>query len=166
MKTTRAKLVYLSDELAQRTSDLLASFAMKRPSEGVVYWFGIESTKIATVTTVIVPDAETGQGYVRTSVQANAAVVSRIAGTPLVYIGQAHSHPGSNVEHSATDDVETFACFDGVISVVVPWFGRYGLRLSDCGIYRHVADQFRLIRNVDEHIRVLPALADLRNERA
>ena len=165
MRNQCVKVVYLTDELARKTAEMLNSFAMARPAEGVVYWFGIESATSAVVTSLMVPDAETGAGYLRTSVQANAEVVSRIAGTRLVYIGQAHSHPGVNVEHSETDDVDTFACFDGVISVVVPWFGRYGFHLIDCGVYRHIGGQFRQIRNVDQHIQILPSFIDLRDGR-
>jgi hypothetical protein len=165
MRSECTKVVYLTDELARKTAEVLKSFATARPAEGVVYWFGIESATSAVVTSLMVPDAESGSGYVRTSVQANAEVVSRIAGTRLVYIGQAHSHPGVNVEHSETDDVDTFACFDGVISVVVPWFGRYGFHLIDCGVYRHIGGQFRQIRNVDQHIQILPSFIDLRDSR-
>jgi hypothetical protein len=60
-------LVYLSDELAQTTAGLLDSFAQRRPSEGVVYWFGIDQGRTAVVTTLIVPDADTTGGLVRTS---------------------------------------------------------------------------------------------------
>lgn len=165
MKSERTKVVYLSDQLARKTAEALGSFATARPAEGVVYWFGIESATSAVVTSLMVPDAECGSGYVRTSVQANAEVVSRIAGTRLVYIGQAHSHPGANVGHSETDDVDTFACFDGVISVVVPWFGRYGFHLADCGVYRHMAGQFQQIRNIDQHIQILPSFFDFRDGR-
>lgn len=162
MSNSSSRLVYLTDRAAQQTSELLASFARKKPSEGVVYWFGLESESFAVVTTLIVPNAQTGPGHLRTSVEANAEAVQFISGTPLVYIGQAHSHPGQYVEHSYTDDVETFACFDGVISVVVPRFGRDGLSLKDCGIYRYLGGQFRHIQNIHQHIQILPAVADLR----
>src|SRR5258705_9994993 len=128
MRNQRPPVIYLSNELAQQTASLLDSFAQLRPSEGVVYWFGIEEGNTAVVTTLIAPDADTTAGSVSTSSKANADVLREIVGTRLVYLGQAHSHPGSNVDHSCYDDDHTFAVFNGAISVVLPWFGRYGFQ--------------------------------------
>jgi hypothetical protein len=162
VKSKDIPIVYLSNELAQRTAELLDSFARHRPSEGVVYWFGIEDTKTAVVTTLLVPNADTTSGSVRTSAEVNAEVLRVIIDTPLVYLGQAHSHPGPYVKHSCFDDEQTFAQFDGAISVVVPWFGRYGFRLSDCGVHRHQNGRFHEVKDVDKHLRIIPGSQDLR----
>lgn len=155
--------IFIANELAQETAELLNSFAHRRPAEGVVYWFGIECSDVAVVTTLIVPDADTSDGTVRTSAQANGAAIRVVVDTPLVYLGQAHSHPTWNVGHSSVDDADTFARCDGVISVVVPWFGRYGLRLADCGVHRHIGGRFIRVKNMTEHLRLIPGLADLRS---
>lgn len=155
-------IVYISDELAHRTAGLLDSFAQGRPSEGVVYWFGIDQGSTAVVTTLIVPDADTTGGVVRTSARANAEAIGIIVGTPLVYIGQAHSHPGAHVGHSHVDDRDTFARCDGILSIVVPWFGRYGFNLGECGVHRHIDGRFRRVEHVGDHIRIVPGLTDLR----
>jgi hypothetical protein len=163
MRTAKAMpLVYLPTTLADQTALLLNSFAEHRPSEGVVYWFGLETTTFAVLTTLIVPDADTTGGRVRTSVTANAGAIAAIIGTPLVYLGQAHSHPGGHVDHSLVDDHETFARFDGAISVVVPWFGRYGFALDQCGVHRHIDGRFQRVHAVAEHLRLLPSIKDLR----
>lgn len=164
MTSKELPIVYISDELAQRTAAFLDSFARRRPSEGVVYWFGIEDTRAAVVTTLVVPNADTTAGSVKTSPEVNAEALTVIIGSPLVYLGQAHSHPDHHVRHSCFDDEETFARFDGAISVVVPWFGRYGLYLPECGIYRHQSGRFREVNNIDRHLRVLPASQDLRTQ--
>jgi len=156
-------VIYITQELADETARLLNSFAECSPAEGVVYWFGFHTSEWAVVTTLIVPDADTSDGSVRTSVEANAEAIGMIVGTPLGYLGQAHSHPGSRVSHSSTDDHQTFARFDGAISVVVPWFGRYGFRLSECGVHRHVNGDFRQVRDVELHVRIIPGFADLRS---
>lgn len=166
MKSECLPIVFMTQGLAENTAKLLDSFAVQRPSEGVVYWFGIEAGDRAVVTTLVVPDANTEDGCVRTSVEANAEATGVITGTPLLLLGQAHSHPGRYVSHSAVDDAETFACFPGCISVVVPWFGRYGFRLEECGIHRHLGGRFRLIRNVEDHIRILPEIVDFRRTTA
>ena len=165
MKSKELPVVYISNELAQQTAALLDSFARRRPSEGVVYWFGIEDTRAAVVTTLVVPNADTTAGSVRTSPEVNAEALSVITGTPLVYLGQAHSHPGHHVKHSCFDDEQTFARFDGAISVVVPWFGRYGFHLPECGFYRHQSGRFREVNDVYKHLRVVPSSQDLRTEK-
>lgn len=60
------------------------------------------------------------------------------------------------------DDEESFARFDGAISVVVPWFGRYGLRIGECGVHRHVGGRFARVRDPHAHLRIFPGFADLR----
>jgi hypothetical protein len=163
MKRDCKKVVHITDELARQTAKLLDSFAVRCPSEGVVYWFGIETANLAVVTTLVVPDADTSSGRVRTSVVANAEATSLLVDTPLVYVGQAHSHPGAAVSHSDVDNEETFAQFDGVLSIVVPWFGRYGLHLEECGIHRRMSGHFHRIRDISEHVRIIPGFADLRS---
>lgn len=160
--------VYITKELLERTRELLTSFADNSRSEGVVYWFGFELEENAVVTTLVVPDADTSWGCIRTSPQANAQALSAIVGTPLILLGQAHSHPGSGVRHSPTDDNETFASFDGAISVVVPHFGREGINLETCGIHRHTSGAFQFIElsEISEHIKVLPGEADFRKKKA
>ncbi len=162
MKSERPKLIYISEDLTRRTAALLDSFAANRPSEGVVYWFGIESAECAVVTTLVVPDADTSDGSIRTSVEANAGAVGVITNSPLVYLGQAHSHPGQYVGHSDVDDHETFARFEGALSLVVPWFGRYGIDLDRCGVYRHLGGRFREVDDVAKHLRILAGMTDLR----
>lgn len=161
-------VVYVTSALLDETARILASFATIRDSEGVVYWFGIEIGDCATVTTLVVPRADTTFGYVSTSSAANAETLTVMAGTPLVLLGQAHSHPSSMVGHSATDDRDTFAQFPGAISVVVPYFGRRGVQLDQCGVHRHISGSYRRLRGgtVRRHLFLLPSLADFRSANA
>lgn len=164
---TLIPVVYITKNLLERTRELLASFAKNSRSEGVVYWFGFESGEAAIVTTLVVPDADTSWGCIRTTPQANAQALSAIVGTPLILLGQAHSHPGAGVRHSETDDRETFASFDGAISVVVPNFGRDEIDLETCGIHRHTGGAFQYIETseISDHICVLPDEADFRKKK-
>jgi hypothetical protein len=157
-------VVYITDTLLAETGRLIASFAEGSESEGVVYWFGFELGDKAVVTTLIVPNANTSHGCISTSPGANGEALGVIVGTPLVLLGQAHSHPGERVRHSPVDDRETFARFDGGLSVVVPHFARRGVDLSRCGVHRHVDGAFKFIRpeRVGEHVVVVPGQADLR----
>jgi hypothetical protein len=162
MNRRHLPIVYISDELATKTAFLLNSFADAKPSEGVVYWFGIEQQQSAVVTTLIVPNADTTYGSVWTSALANSDAIRVTIGTALVYLGQAHSHPGSSVSHSLVDDSDTFALCEGILSIVVPWFGRYGIQLAECGVHRYVGNRFMDVDRVDDHLRIVPGFADLR----
>jgi hypothetical protein len=164
LATVKLPTIYITQNLLERTRELLASFAENTRSEGVVYWFGFELGEAAVVTTLVVPNADTRWGCIRTTPQVNAQALSAIVGTPLILVGQAHSHPGSGVRHSDTDDKETFASFDGCISVVVPHFGKEGINLETCGIHRHINGAFHYIETseISDHISVLPGEADFR----
>lgn len=156
--------VFIPSTLLDATGHLLASFAAARPCEGVVYWFGLEQPTHSVVTTLVVPDADTGHGDVVTSAAANAEALGAVVGTPLVLLGQAHSHPRSDVRHSLVDDRETFAQFPGALSVVVPFFARDGMDLHRCGVHRHLSGRYVRIPapQVSAHLRILPGIVDFR----
>jgi proteasome lid subunit RPN8/RPN11 len=160
--------VYITETLLTDTAELLASFSKGRRAEGIVYWFGFEFGRNSIVTTLIVPDADTSGGCIATSEEANAEAVAAIYGTPLVLLGQAHSHPRSLIRHSDVDNRDTFARFDGAISVVVPHYARKGIRLAECGVHRHLGGHFTLIdpEDADRHLKVIPGLRDLRRTRS
>jgi hypothetical protein len=162
---TSLPVVFITQTLLDRTGRILASFAENRKSEGIVYWFGFEWGNNSIVTTLIVPDADMRWGCVSTTPEANAEALSVVIHTPLVLLGQAHSHPAHKVRHSLVDNRETFARFDGAVSIVVPFFGHRGLKLSRCGVHRHIDGTFRVIQpsKVNDHLRVLPGEADLRH---
>lgn len=157
-------VLHITDTLLQETGKLLASFAENKRSEGVVYWFGLELGETSVVTSLIVPDADTSWGCISTSPEANAEALNLIIGTPLVLLGQAHSHPGNKVRHSDVDNRQTFASFEGAISVVVPYFAKKGVNLRRCGIHRHAGGSFKVIspKRLEKHIVVIPGKADLR----
>ena len=160
----RRPVVLISDTLLSRTAALLASFAVECHAEGIVYWFGIESGTTAVVTSLVVPNADTRYGCIATSPEVNAEALAVIVDTPLVLIGQAHSHPSYKVRHSWIDDRDTFARFEGALSVVVPFFGKRGIRLSRCGVHRFLHGRFRVIGRTDmcDHLRVIPSEKDCR----
>jgi hypothetical protein len=158
-------LVYLTSDLFAESIRLLATFAEREDAEGVVYWFGFEDGRRAVVTSVIVPNADTRFGNVSTSAAANAEALSVITDTPLVLVGQAHSHPRAWVGHSIHDDRETFAQFPGALSVVVPWFGRRPVTMDECGVHRIIDGRYVQIdpEKVAEHLRLIPGTVDCRS---
>ncbi len=168
IKEANLPVLHITDTLLLETENLLASFAATEGSEGIVYWFGLELEEISVVTSLIVPDADTSWGCISTSPEANAEALSLIIGTPLVLLGQAHSHPRNKVRHSDIDNRQTFARFEGAISVVVPYFAKKGVNLRRCGIHRHTGGSFEVIssKQLAKHIIVIPGKADLRRSSA
>lgn len=163
MKHKRSK-IYISDTLLERSGELLASFSDPEPAEGIVYWFGFELAGKSVITSILVPNANTNYGCVSTTAEANAQVLMSVVGTPLVLIGQAHSHPGSIVRHSDVDDRQTFPRFEGAISVVAPYFARRGMDLNHCGVHRFIEGEYRLLKpgKVRDHLVVVPGERDFR----
>ena len=157
--------IYVTDTLMERTGTLLASFGGPDPTEGVVYWFGFEIEDRSIVTTLMVPNTRASFGCVSTTAEDNADVLTCVVGTPLVLIGQAHSHPGWGVRHSEVDDRETFPRFEGAISVVVPHFARKEFDLKLCGVHRFIGGVYRMLRTreVPKHLVVIPGERDFRN---
>jgi len=162
--TASLPILYITSTLLEHTARLLMGFAIEKDSEGLVYWFGFELGPKAIVTTLIVPAVDTSGGRLATSAPANADAVRVGFDTPLVLLGQAHSHPSHNVHHSRIDDRDTFAQFPGAISIVVPHFARRGIDLATCGVHRHLEGRFRRITEGEmaSHLRVLPGVVDLR----
>jgi hypothetical protein len=167
-------VICVTRDMLDLTGRVLAEFAVRAPAEGVVYWFGLEGQApdpgegrphtFGVVTTPVTPDADTTGGRVCTSARANAQATAVCAGTALVLLGQVHSHPRDRVDHSPIDDRDTFAQFPGALSIVVPWFGRRGMRLESCGVHRHLEGRYRRLRadELAEHVHVLPGSTDLR----
>lgn len=164
MKNELSK-IYITESLLERSRALLASFITEAErTEGVVYWFGLELPGKSIVTSLMVPNAETNWGCISTSPKANAEVLMSIVGTPLVLIGQAHSHPGAMVRHSDIDDRQTFPRFEGAISLVVPHFALRGIDLERCGVHRFMDGAYQLLPTEDvlDHFVVIPGERDFR----
>lgn len=161
--------VVMNARLVARTQSLLRSF--NEPDggrEGLVYWAGIQNGRGGVVTTLIVPDAEAGAGFVRTTPSENAQVIGWLDAQHLVLLGQAHSHPpGAGARHSPGDDESTFSPFEGQISVVVPdHAAAEDDVLSTWGLHRFVDGEYRRIPDEDwhDHLRVVPHEHDRRRE--
>jgi len=137
---------------------------LRRPGkrETVVYWAGVDGGKQWTVTTAICPHQRITRGSFVVDAAANAKVIQDLAAHGLVMLGQAHSHPGTLVDHSDGDDEWTSFAFAGFISIVVPSYGRSGvLPLSQCGVHRY-EDHFRRLNSeeVSRLFSIIPASLD------
>lgn len=157
---------WLDVPLLERTTEVLRQSSNgKQPHEGVAYWAGRRVGNECFITTCIAPAATTTFGSFDTSAQTNAKVVMYLAGVGLELIGQVHSHPGALVGHSDGDDLRALMPYTGFLSVVVPHYGRRGMRpLTICGVHLFDGSCFRRLANpeIDASFRIVDDFADLR----
>lgn len=107
-----------------------------RKRETVIYWVGDAQPDVAVVTSVIRPKQENTLGSFRVSSEANADIVVWLCARKLKLLAQLHTHPSSYVGHSDGDDLGASLAFHGFYSLVVPHYGRAGIRpLNQCGVH-------------------------------
>jgi hypothetical protein len=140
------------------------------PHEGIVYWAGISNGHNVSISLAIAPQAKTHEGQFVVDHLSNAKVVLCLHKYKQSHIGQVHSHPSSSVDHSGLDDRQAAFRREGLLSLVVPWYGCKGmLPLTECGVHRFKKKTFIRMGNkyVINHFRIVPAtdsiLIDQRN---
>ena len=154
------KIEYIIPNSAiQYTEKVLLEYADIDPSnEGLVYWGGTITGEVYTILMVIAPETKSNFGRVSTSNRANFDVVRTLNKNNLFEIGQVHSHPGKWVDHSQGDDEFTPFKVEGLISIVIPQYCKYGIKqLADCGVHRYTNCNFiRLSRDyIKNHFKIL-----------
>ena len=116
--------------------------------EGLVYWCGVIHDKQIYISAVFAPKADSTEGSVSTSHASNFVFVKELCARDLVQIAQVHSHPSTSVGHSEGDDILTSFKAEGLVSIVVPNYGKYGmLPLHKCGIHLYRNDSFHRFSN-------------------
>jgi len=89
-------------------------------------------------TTVLLPYTENSAASCTFPLEVTMECVDLIHGAGQVLLAQLHTHPGRFCTHSSVDDRGAFSDCAGLFSVVVPLFGRYGVRrLLERGIGIH-----------------------------
>jgi hypothetical protein len=134
--------------------------------EGVAYWAGQRVAGGVVLTTCIAPAATTTRGSFETSARANAEVIAYLGSAKLELIAQVHSHPGDFVGHSDGDDRRALMPYEGYLSVVVPHYGREGMRpLTKCGVHIFERSKFRRLSEdeIDSRFRVSDGFVDFRS---
>lgn len=144
------------------TENVLLEYADFNPSnEGLVYWGGTKIGESVTISMVIAPETKSNIGRVSTSNRANFDVVRILNKNNLFEIGQVHSHPDKWVDHSQGDNELAPFRIEGLISIVVPQYCKYGIKqLMDCGVHRYTnCDFIRLSKDyIKNHFKILSNL--------
>ncbi len=143
----------------------------KYKAEGLVYWAGEVQDDVIIINAAVAPQTDSSRYGIETTNESNARFVEFICGHGFEYIAQVHSHPGTWVDHSGVDNEETAFRSEGLVSIVVPSFGKNGmLPLTNCGIHRFTKGKFIRLhaKYIKTHFRVNTdinsIIKDLRNE--
>jgi hypothetical protein len=142
----RDKLLYaIPQQVIRDTERVLMDYANIVPSnEGFVYWGGTKRKEAITVRAVIAPQTESDYGRVTISHRSNFDLVGTLNQHNHIQIAQVHSHPTNWVEHSYGDNEMAAFKIEGLLSIVVPEYGKRGmLPLTKCGFHRYVKWNFR-----------------------
>jgi hypothetical protein len=133
--------------------------------EGIVFLCGIEKEDLTVLLTAIAPEADHGVGRVSCSAEQMAAVSAAARSFGLGVLAQVHSHPSPYTGHSFGDDEMIFMPFEGMLSIVVPDYGRFGVRPFDSlGVHQFQDGRWVLCEraSVRRAIGISPAEIDLR----
>lgn len=127
-------------------------------NEGLVFLAGMQVDDSTIYTTVIIPriDNTRGSVFVDAGEYGNCGRLARKAG--LQILAQVHSHPGSCCHHSDGDDMLIVMPFEGMLSLVMPHYGRRATPLNEWGVHQRRGRTWFLCRpaSVDAAFTVTP----------
>jgi hypothetical protein len=132
--------------------------------EGIVYWCGHEAPDITVFLHAIIPEAEHGPQSVMVSRASVGRAQRHARSLGLGLLSQIHSHPGTDARHSDGDDDLILLPFEGMLSIVVPNFGRHFRRLSDACVHQFQDGRWVLCTASSLRTRFItvPSVHDLR----
>lgn len=133
--------------------------------EGIVYLCGREFGDVTVLITAVAPAADHGPRHVFCSERDIDQIVTAAHSHRLGVLAQIHSHPGGWTEHSRGDDDLVLMPFEGMLSVVVPHYGRYGIRpIHHMGVHQYQDGRWVIAdpSTTRASITVVPAGIDLR----
>jgi hypothetical protein len=132
--------------------------------EGLAYWCGREAAGSTVFLHVVVPETDHGPGHVSASKSAIGLAARHARRLQLGLLCQIHSHPGDDARHSDGDDELILLPFEGMLSVVVPHFGRGFRTITDACVHQYRTGRWVLCSrtSVQAHFVVIPAMEDLR----
>jgi proteasome lid subunit RPN8/RPN11 len=133
--------------------------------EGLVFLCGREIASTTLLCMAVAPEAAHGRGRVVADQQAVGGVVIAARALGLGVLAQVHSHPGRVTYHSRGDDHMVLMPFEGMLSVVVPHYGHFGMRpLHGLGVHQFQDGRWRLTTesSIADNVTIIPGSVDLR----
>lgn len=155
--------LFVTETLARRTLELLASPAGAAPRPGVVYWFGFAFGERSCATTLIVPEEENRADAILASAVANEEVFAAVVSASLVFLAEVRLRSGDGDE--PRDDGGRDVRFEGAFSIEAP--PSPPLDVDHWRVRRQVEGESREIATEDlhRHLRLIPGFKDLRAPR-
>ena len=95
---------------------------------------------VGLVTTAVLPFTRSASSACELPLDITIKCIDIMERAGQIVLAQVHSHPGQ-AWHSETDNEWAYSDSPGLFSIVVPYFGRYGLR----NIIEHIAVYERLV---------------------
>lgn len=133
--------------------------------EGIVFWCGPDAASATVITTALAPRAHHRGGGVHCDEEAVAEMMRAARELGLAVRAQVHTHPGAGTIHSDGDDDLILMPFEGMLSIVVPRYGHFGLRpIDSLGMHQYQDRRWVLLErdSVREGITEVPDALDLR----
>jgi hypothetical protein len=141
--------------------------AIRKPKgkvERVAFLDGVVAGAVATVTTVVVPNATLKRGYYDVSAEAMSEAGKHLRRFRLQRIAQVHTHEAGWVGHSERDDELAYSHEDDAVSIVLPHHGKHrptprqaGVHVCENQIWRELE-----LDEIDELIRMVPTTLSFR----
>jgi hypothetical protein len=128
--------------------------------EGLVFWLGVRVGVATYYLSVAAPVTDHGPGHVLFDAHAFGDAAQRAREHGLCLLAQVHTHPGDEARHSDGDDDLIPLPFDGMLSLVVPRYGRELSSLDDLVV--HQFQDGRWVHIPESGLELLPILEDLR----
>jgi len=133
--------------------------------EGLVFLCGREIGSTTLLCMAVAPEAAHGRGHVMADQQAVGGVVAAARTLGLGVLAQVHSHPGAVTHHSRGDDHMVLMPFEGMLSIVAPHYGHFGIRpLHGIGVHQFQDGRWRLAteNSIADNVTIIPGSLDLR----
>jgi hypothetical protein len=152
--------------LLDRTWSLLRQDGLKGV-ESTVLWGGRRFGNDAVAMAVLCPtggDVSFSRGLVRVGPDTTAEMGRWLRAEGLRGLAQVHTHPGSWIDHSRTDDDSPIVSSDGFVSLVWPNYASLPVReITELGVHRLVDGQWHRYRGdrATQLVRVIESEASI-----
>lgn len=122
--------------------------------EGLVFWGGMEVGGVTLLTTAVVPETDHCPHGVFVNEAAVGAAARLLRQHDLGLLCQVHSHPGCDARHSDGDDELIVLPFEGMLSIVAPYFGRELKSIFDAQVHQYQGGKWVLCNRQSVQRRV------------
>jgi Prokaryotic homologs of the JAB domain len=159
----RGRFIIIESVIQSTERALVTSRGPEGAHEGIVFWAGIESGNGTMIFAAIIPESSHGPQHVKCSETQIRDASQAARRLHLGILGQVHSHGGEDARHSDGDDELILMPFEGMLSIVVPHYGRRGMRpLEGCGIHQFQSKRWVLCTAELANLRTVASAVDLR----